>query len=60
MKHVQDDVEAEIRNRISGLQDRYGEWWDRHAAILQSSSNRMQDALFGAMFIVTREKTFFK
>ena len=60
VRDVQNEVEAEIRNRISALRDRYAEWWDKHAAVLQSASSRMQDELFSAMFAITREKTLAK
>jgi hypothetical protein len=60
VRRLQDEVETEIRTRLSGLQDRYAEWWDKHAVILQNASNRMQDAFFGVMFDVTREKTLTK
>jgi hypothetical protein len=60
VRQAQDEVETEIRNRVSELRDRYAEWWDKHGPALQSASNRMQDALFGAMFTVTAERTSIK
>jgi CAP12/Pycsar effector protein, TIR domain len=58
VRDIQHEVEAEINNMISALRDRYTEWWDKHSAVLQSASSRMQDALFSAMFTATSERTF--
>lgn len=60
MRDVQNEIEAEIRNRVSALRDRYAEWWDKHAPVLQNASSRMQDALFSAMFTATSEKTLLR
>jgi Predicted nucleotide-binding protein containing TIR-like domain len=57
VSRLQGEMETEIRTRLSGLQDRYAEWWDKHAVVLQNAFNRMQDTLFGVMFNVTRERT---
>jgi hypothetical protein len=56
VRHVQDEVEMEIRSRMAGLRRRYSEWWDKHAAPLQSTANRMQDRLFLALERVASER----
>jgi hypothetical protein len=56
VRHVQDEVEAEIRSRMTGLRRRYSEWWDKYAASLQSAANQMQDKLFLALEKVASEE----
>jgi hypothetical protein len=49
VRHVQDEVETEIRNRMKGLRRRYVDWWDTYTGPLQSAANQMQDRLFTAL-----------
>jgi hypothetical protein len=56
VRHVQGEVETEIRSRMAGLRRRYSEWRDKHAAPLQSAANRMQDKLFTALEKVASEE----
>jgi predicted nucleotide-binding protein with TIR-like domain len=56
VRHVQDEVETEIRSRMAGLRRRYSEWWDKHATPLQSAANQMQDKLFAALERVASEE----
>jgi len=57
MQQVQDLAVDEASGRLSSLNARYSEWWQKHSPKLQDATVRLQDALTNAVIKVASEQS---